>query len=396
MTDPKQIPYLIKLLDDDSEDIRREVTRQLLSFGPLLKEELARLPAEVFRHHAGLLGPVLVDLQRGWLRQKWQGWFSVSDDKEKLEAALSLLADFQLGAQLEYPETLSRMLDRLAVEYRLKYLENDSLQLARFLFKDCGLAGEKDEYYHPLNSNLKYVIKQKRGLPISLCCVYMLVGRRLGLTVEGYNFPGHFMASIENRGEAVLVDCFNGGSLIRRDEVTILTDSGRELMDTLPRTTDAQTIIRRVLANLIRAYHLQKDSANQQLMAELFRELEVWRGVLPENAAWAERELVGTGASFEAGQIVRHTAQGYRGIIVDGDDTCQASEEWYFGNDLQPDRDQPWYHILVDGSSTIAYAAQSHLTLEHSFRPIDHPLLNRFFDRTEDGRYIRNSTLWPK
>ena len=56
---------------------------------------------------------------------------------------------------------------------------------------------------------------------------------------------------------------------------------------------------------------------------------------------------------FESGQLVRHRRYGYRGVVVDRDEFCQADDEWYSKNQTQPNRDQPWYHVLVDGSLTL-------------------------------------------
>ncbi|PIE22373.1 MAG: hypothetical protein CSA62_12760 [Planctomycetota bacterium] len=44
-------------------------------------------------------------------------------------------------------------------------------QLALFLFQDLGLWGGSDEYYRPENSSLVHVLRDGRGLPISLSCI---------------------------------------------------------------------------------------------------------------------------------------------------------------------------------------------------------------------------------
>jgi len=44
VSDPKQLPHLLKLLDDESEKVREAVARALGAFGPSLDQELARLP----------------------------------------------------------------------------------------------------------------------------------------------------------------------------------------------------------------------------------------------------------------------------------------------------------------------------------------------------------------
>ena len=84
-------------------------------------------------------------------------------------------------------------------------------------------------------------------------------------------------------------------------------------------------------------------------------------------------------ARFDVGQVVRHKRYGYRGVIVAADGHCRASPQWYFSNQTQPDREQPWYHVLVDGSGTVTYPAQESLLRDDSGQPVTHPLLEAFF-----------------
>ena len=104
----------------------------------------------------------------------------------------------------------------------------------------------------------------------------------------------------------------------------------------------------------------------------------------------------GTEARFQAGELVRHVRYGYRGVIVAVDDHCRASEAWYRKNQTQPEREQPWYHVLVHGSSHTTYAAQTSLAPDESGEPIEHPLVPRYFDGFGAGRYERNERPWPE
>lgn len=101
------------------------------------------------------------------------------------------------------------------------------------------------------------------------------------------------------------------------------------------------------------------------------------------------------GPQFVIGQVVRHRRYGYRGVIVDFDMVCQANDAWYQKNQSQPARDQPWYHVLVDASETATYAAETSLIADDSDTPIQHPLLDAFFDDFIHGQYLRNDTPWP-
>ena len=98
---------------------------------------------------------------------------------------------------------------------------------------------------------------------------------------------------------------------------------------------------------------------------------------------------------YHQGQIVRHRRYGYRGVVVDFDLTCKADGAWYQSNQTQPDRNQPWYHVLVDGSSNTTYAAQTSLEADESSAPITHPYLEHFFTEFTGDRYVRNDRPWP-
>jgi heat shock protein HspQ len=97
---------------------------------------------------------------------------------------------------------------------------------------------------------------------------------------------------------------------------------------------------------------------------------------------------------YVSGQLIRHRRYGYRGVIVDVDPQCLASEQWYQNNKTQPNRDQPWYHVLIDGSGGATYPAQDSLEPDPSGLPVDHPLIAQFFDGFHDGRYLRNGEPW--
>ena len=99
---------------------------------------------------------------------------------------------------------------------------------------------------------------------------------------------------------------------------------------------------------------------------------------------------------FEPGQLVRHKRYGYRGVVVGCDEFCKAADEWYLKNKTQPIRNQRWYHVLVDGSSTCTYAASENLVADNSGAPITHPLLANFFSDFKNGSYARNDVPWPQ
>ena len=99
---------------------------------------------------------------------------------------------------------------------------------------------------------------------------------------------------------------------------------------------------------------------------------------------------------FQPGQLVKHKRYGYRGVIVSVDRHCKADPDWYMSNQSQPNRKQPWYHVLVHDSATVTYPAQENLLEDDSGVPVNHPLVDLFFSSFEAGVYIRNESPWPE
>ena len=90
--------------------------------------------------------------------------------------------------------------------------------LAQFLGRDLRLRGNESTYYDPANSLLPSVLDTRLGIPISLALVYMLVGRRAGMAIDGVGLPGHFLA---RHGE-VIFDPFHSGRHVRMEECAAL------------------------------------------------------------------------------------------------------------------------------------------------------------------------------
>lgn len=67
-----------------------------------------------------------------------------------------------------------------------------------------GFAGNRDDYDALENSNLGWVLAQRRGIPITLAVVLIRVARRAGHRAVGVNFPGHFLVDVDG----TLVDPF--------------------------------------------------------------------------------------------------------------------------------------------------------------------------------------------
>jgi regulator of sirC expression with transglutaminase-like and TPR domain len=166
-------------------------------------------------------------------------------------------------ATQEYPDLkiddcLSQ-LDQLgqAVELRMGDEKNPYRIIAALntvLFKEQGFQGNHSEYYDPKNSFLNDVIIRKKGIPISLSVIYMEVARRVGLTLEGVGFPGHFLVKYHEGDIEILIDVFNDGEVRAREDLDqMLQQLYRGQVSYQPgfvATLGKRDILRRMLNNL--------------------------------------------------------------------------------------------------------------------------------------------------
>ena len=130
--------------------------------------------------------------------------------------------------------------------------------LNRYFFEEQGFAGNQSSYYDPRNSMLHRVLELRTGIPITLSIVYMEVGRRAGLSVEGVALPGHFIVRVsEEGGEDVLVDPFNAKVIDEeacQARLDVIYDGRVMLGEEHLRAAGVRAILVRVLGNLKAVY----------------------------------------------------------------------------------------------------------------------------------------------
>ncbi len=143
------------------------------------------------------------------------------DQIELLHAALLIAADEYPALQTDkyltqidsWAENIHQRLPNDAnIETRVQFLNS-------FLFKELGFSGNVKNYYDPRNSYLNEVLDRRLGIPITLSVVYLELGQRLGLCLEGVSFPGHFLVKLPYDEGTVVLDPFNGGISLGEQEL---------------------------------------------------------------------------------------------------------------------------------------------------------------------------------
>jgi regulator of sirC expression with transglutaminase-like and TPR domain len=213
------------------------------------------------------------------------------EDFPLLEAALSLAQDeypaLDLEASLDAVEQLlARVQRRLAPD--ASPLQKVKI-LNQFFYNELGFGGNVNNYYDPDNSFLSELLRQRRGIPISLAVLWIELARGLRLDAKGVSFPGHFLIKVSLPLGKAVIDPMSGRSLSREALSEMLEPYRRRsgLVDAFEaplglylQPASGRDIIARMLRNLKEIYRSQHDW--QRLLAVQERLVIL----LPQ--AWAE------------------------------------------------------------------------------------------------------------
>lgn len=214
----------------------------------------------------------------------------LKDDKPDLLHAALLIAKLD-NEELDV-EAYRRDMDRVAkkIAGRLKKDADDKAKvkaLNDYLFAERGFHGSRGDYYHRSNSYLNEVLDDREGLPITLSVIYMELGRRLGLKIEGVGLPGHFVVRhVPVKGEGQLIDAYDGGKMLSVADAAALVGSDfneKHLAAVAPRA-----IVYRMLNNLLNLAQRDQDIDSS------LRYLDALIAVQPETTG-RERVLRGLG-----------------------------------------------------------------------------------------------------
>lgn len=197
------------------------------------------------------------------------------------EAEMSMARSALLVAQEEYPqipvELYLARLDQMAEEVKDRLADETAPtvvleEMVDMLFVRRHFTGNRTAYYDPRNSFLNDVLDRGTGIPLTLGMVMLEVGWRLGLPLEGVNFPSHFL--VRYRGDAInlLLDPYDGGKVRFQDQAQELLDQVYggmvRVQDAFLRTATKRDMLIRLLANLKGVYVNVSDHARALAVVE--------------------------------------------------------------------------------------------------------------------------------
>jgi regulator of sirC expression with transglutaminase-like and TPR domain len=105
-------------------------------------------------------------------------------------------------------------------------------------------------------SRIDRVLEYRRGIPITLSIPYLMLGRGVGLTMRGINFPGHFLVMADD----VLIDPLHAQQMSREECMQQLADANLQHLGSaaFEAATPDEMAVR--MLNNVKAIHVAKNN----------------------------------------------------------------------------------------------------------------------------------------
>ncbi len=270
----KELLALVSLLEDDDKEIISHVEKKLYSMGtdviPILEKEWMKMSLEPKVRDK--IEDIIHDLQFVLLKDKIVQW--------KEDGAEDLLEGMMLIANYQYPDLHMKFLNRKVEQFYYeawKEFKDDMGPMEQvkilnhIMFNILKFRPNSKNYYAPSNSMINVVIDSKRGNPLSLCVIYLLLAQRLKMPVYGVNLPNLFILTYKTEDTQFYINVFNNGLIFTTDDIDNYIDQLKiSRNDIFYQPCTNEDIIVRALRNLTAGFekideHKKADDIKQVL-----------------------------------------------------------------------------------------------------------------------------------
>lgn len=267
----KEIRALVSLLDDNDHEILKHVESQLFSIGheaiPYLEEAWEqnfnpdlqqRIEQTIHKIQYEALADALTEWKDSDTDDLFKGMWIIC-------RYLYPDADFK-----ELTKSLEQIYYEVWLEFKYDMHPLDQIKvLNSIFFHKLRFRPNIQNFYAPNNSMINMVLETRKGNPISLCVIYMLIAQKLKLPMFGVNLPKQFILTYKSKDMQFYISVFNKGLVFSRADID--NHIRQENLSPSPAFYEPctnQEIIIRVLRNLYISY---KELGETQKMEEILR-----------------------------------------------------------------------------------------------------------------------------
>ena len=288
MTEIKDTENLIRLLDDNDEFVYQHVRIKLLEAG---SDAIPALMMSLTNDNPLLNVRIKNIIDEIYFSEVDAKFKNLSVRKENiLEEAVFLMANYgypelDMNKYKNELDTMSEKLNKSIEKMKTNTLipQDDPLHtiniINNFLFYQQGFKGNTENFYEPENTFFNDVMERKKGIPISLSILYLLICKRLKLPTYGVNLPAHFIIKYVDDKDEFYIDPYNNGIVISKSEaVKFLSRIGLTKEDfesiSFLKIADDKDIIKRSLNNLVNIYTRSGDVQKTEQLKKLMSYFE--------------------------------------------------------------------------------------------------------------------------
>jgi regulator of sirC expression with transglutaminase-like and TPR domain len=217
----KEIKALLSLLDDNDSEVFNHVEDKIISMGEVMIPFLEHEWESNFNPHVQKrIEDLIHSLQLSAFKQRLQDW--KDNETPNLLKGLWAVATYQYP-DLDYKK-LKKDVDKIYYEAWLTHRPYASpfdqvKNLNQIIFDKFSFTRNVQNPNTPSNSMINIVVESKRGNPIALCIVYMLVAQRLKMPVFGVNLPNLFVLTYKSDETQFYINAFNRGMIFSRTDI---------------------------------------------------------------------------------------------------------------------------------------------------------------------------------
>ncbi len=276
----EQVKAMITLLDDSDHEVVSIVTSKLKDLG---KEIIPVLESE-WKHN--VLNPVLqqniVDLVHELkfisLKTDLIAW--KSDESYNLLKGLWLIATYQFP-DLNI-EKLQSILKNIYLEIYVRTKEEMHPQylvkiINQVIFEVFNFESNIKNFHSTSNSMFNLVLEEKKGNPVGLACIYILLAEKLNVPIYGVNLPNLFVLIFDYPGHRFYINAFNKGQIFYEKDIDdYLKQMKIESDPKFYIACNNSEIIARILNNLSFAYHKIGETNSQSEINELIEIFKIY------------------------------------------------------------------------------------------------------------------------
>lgn len=268
-----ELKALVSLLDDEDAVIVSHIEEKILSLGTSIIPYLEQEWESNFNPHVQRrIEELIHTLQYELLKERIQKWYE-SEDQD-------LLTGMWLVATYQYPDLelikLKQDLEQIYYETWLEFKPDlypfDEIKVINsVLFNKLKFGANTKNFHSPGNSMLNIVLESRKGNPITLCVIYMMVAQKLKLPVHGVNLPNLFVLTYKDDRQAQFyINPFNKGLIFTRQDIeTYVNELHLPPQDSFFEPCSSLEIIRRVFRNLIMSFDKMGEHAKAEEVKNL-------------------------------------------------------------------------------------------------------------------------------